>query len=183
MGVAIHKSPVYDPSCCKLSKMHSHVQSRLFMSGGHSHVHAPSIIVCILCTLLHSTVQSTIVQYLYFKPRLCSDITGSFFQEGRQNWIQQGTRTCRVWVQLQLALCLLHGVAKSWKRLSTWAHMRTLRTLACCWKSFSSAVSPLLSSCKWLCLPVRSLSASSCMPAVALHFVFVFYVLFLWKVL
>ena len=48
-------------------------------------------------------------------------------------------------VQLQLALCLLSGVSKSWKRLSNWAHVLTAHSVSYGWKSFSSTISRLLS--------------------------------------
>ena len=53
------------------------------------------------------------------------DITGLFFQEGRTNWIQQGTRTCAI------------NVRHEWNC--------SLLSFSYCWRSFSSTISHLLS--------------------------------------
>ena len=49
-----------------------HVQSCkvVQVSGIHGHTHASSRVAVLLCTSLYSTVQSTGVQSLYFKPRM-----------------------------------------------------------------------------------------------------------------
>ena len=57
------------------------------------------------------------------------DITGSFFQVGRQNWIQQGTRTCAI------------------SDRHEWNY--SLLSLSYCWWAFSSTISHLLFSSSW----------------------------------
>ena len=69
------KSPTYEPSSCKLSKiqtcvrMSNHVSQFTCLAYLVTCVH-PLQVVVFLCTLLYSTVQSTVVQCLYFKPRM-----------------------------------------------------------------------------------------------------------------
>ena len=68
------KSPTYEPSSCELSKMRTWVRMSNHISQFTCLVYIvmcvhPLQVVVLLCTLLHSTVQSTVVQYLYFKPR------------------------------------------------------------------------------------------------------------------
>ena len=76
------------------------------------------------------------------------DITGSSFQEGRQNWIQQGTRNCAICIRREWN-CSLHFVSY-------------------CWQSFSSTVSHLLSFLQEVTLLTCSLDASTCIPGVVL---------------
>ena len=49
----------------------SYVQSRklVHVSGVHRHAHLLQVVV-LLCILLYSTIQSTVEQYLYSKPRI-----------------------------------------------------------------------------------------------------------------
>ena len=101
-----------------------------------------------------------VVQYLYSKPRhhwRYADITGSFCQEGRLNWIKQGTRTCAIIVRHE------------WNS--------SLPSVSCCWWPFSSTISHLLSLLQSVTLLACSFHASPCMPAVVLDYI-VFKVLY-----
>ena len=69
------KSPTHKPSSCELLKkgnVCSHVQSytSVHMSGIPCHVPVSSTVVVASCILLCSTIESTVVQYLYFKSRM-----------------------------------------------------------------------------------------------------------------
>ena len=52
--------------------MHLHVRTckLVHVSGVHCHLHTSSTRNWLLCTLLYSAVQNTVVQHLYFKPRM-----------------------------------------------------------------------------------------------------------------
>ena len=71
------KSPTYKPSSCELSKMRtcvctsSHISQSMCLVYTVTCVH-PLQVVVLLCTLLYSTLQSTVVPYLYFKSRMSS---------------------------------------------------------------------------------------------------------------
>ena len=78
------------------------------------------------------------------------DITGSFFQEGRQNWIQQGTRTCAI------------------SDRHEWNY--SLLSLSYCWWAFSSTISHLLSLLQLVTIIPCSLDANSCMAAIVLYY-------------
>ena len=68
------KSPTYETSSCELPKMRTcvhmsnHVSQFTCLAYIVPCVH-PVQVVVLLCTLLYSTVQSTVVRYLYFTPR------------------------------------------------------------------------------------------------------------------
>ena len=74
-NILYSKSPTYEPSTCKLSKMQTcvhmshHVSQFTCLACTVMCMH-PLQVAVLLCTLLYSTVQSTVVQYLYFKPRI-----------------------------------------------------------------------------------------------------------------
>ena len=61
--------------------------------------------------------------------------------------------------------CVVHGVKKSWTRLSNFH----FPSISYCWWSFSSAISHLLSLLQSITFLVYSLDASPCMPAVTLY--------------
>ena len=71
----VTKSPIYKPSSWKLSKMwpcicmSSHVSYFICLVYIVTCVH-PVQVVMPFCALLYSTVESTDIQYLYFKPRI-----------------------------------------------------------------------------------------------------------------
>ena len=106
-----------------------------------------------------------------------ADITGSFLPE---NWIQARTRTCAINIRCECN--------------------HSLSSTSCCWGSFSSTISRLLCPLHQSgTLPGGSINASPCMPTVVtvllyfsryctirlkmFYFLFVFYTLFMWKVL
>ena len=77
------------------------------------------------------------------------DITGSFFKESRQSWIQQRTGTCVI------------NVRREWNC--------SLPSVSYCRRSFSSAVFHLLSLRHSVTLLACSLDASLYVPAVVLY--------------
>ena len=80
------------------------------------------------------------------KKELLPDITGSFIQQGKQNWIQQGTRTYAI------------NVRHEWRC--------SLPSISCCWWPFSSTISHLLSLLQSVTHLICSLNASPCIPAI-----------------
>ena len=72
------KSPTHKLSSCKLSKMRTcvhmsnHVSEFTCLAYIVTCMH-PLQVVVLLCTLLYSTISSTVVQYLYFKLDLQED--------------------------------------------------------------------------------------------------------------
>ena len=113
----------------------------------------------LFCTLLCSTVEygSTVSLLQAQHHWRYTDITGSFCQEGRLNWIKQGTRTCAIIVRHE------------WNS--------SLPSVSCCWWPFSSTISHLLSLLQSVTLLACSFHASPCMPAVVLDYI-VFKVLY-----
>ena len=65
-------------------------------------------------------------------------------------WFQQGTRTCAI------------NVRREWNC--------SLPSVSCCWRSFSSTISHLLSLLQSATLLACSLDASPCVPAVVLYY-------------
>ena len=83
------KFPTCEPLSCKLSNMRtcvcmsSHISQFTCLAYIVTCVH-PLQVVVLLCILLYNTVQSRVVQYLYFKPRISgskckssSDVAGT----------------------------------------------------------------------------------------------------------
>ena len=69
------KSPTYEPSGCELPKMRTCIRTSNCVSQFTCLEYIvmcmnPLQVVVLLCTLLYCTVQGTVVQYLYFKPRM-----------------------------------------------------------------------------------------------------------------